>query len=90
MTKGIKVALIASLLFNVSMVVGFMFYRNHVRSKVFKLAAVTAQAEVSISRSILSELESDPVNITALKEQLRKNIETALKQKVLWKQGAEK
>jgi hypothetical protein len=81
MTKGIKVVLIASLLLNVGLIIGFVSFRSFAKSEMFKLVVMTIQAEESLLKNILSELESDdPAKITALKERLRKHIEQAQKQ----------
>lgn len=91
MTKGIKVVLIVSLLLNVGLIIGFGSYKSYVKSQNFKLAAINAQAEASILKNVLSELESDdPAKITALKERLRKDIEKAQKSKTIWQQAAVK
>ncbi|MHC5075072.1 MAG: hypothetical protein ACYTFM_01390 [Planctomycetota bacterium] len=80
MTKGIKVVLVVSLLMNVGLIVGFVSFRSFAKSEMFKLAVMTIQAEESLLKNILSELESeDPAKITALKERLRKYIERAEK-----------
>jgi hypothetical protein len=80
MTKGLKVVLIVSLLLNVGLIIGFVSFRNFVKSQIFKETVMTIQAEEKLLKNILSELESDdPANITALKERLRKNIEQAQK-----------
>jgi len=91
MTKGIKAVLIISLLLNVGLIIGFWSYRSYVKSQNFKLAAINAQAEASILKNVLSELESDdPAKITVLKERLRKNIEKVQTAKVTWQQAAVK
>ena len=91
MTKGIKVVLIVSLLLNVGLIIGFGCFKSYVRYNCFKLIAMDVQAEASLLKNILSELESDdPVKITALKERLQKHIENAQKIKAIWQQAAEK
>jgi len=89
MAKGIKIILIISLLLNVGLIIGFGSYKSYVKSQIFKLAAINAQAEASVLKNVLSELESDdPVKITALKERLRKDIEKAQKSKEIWQRAA--
>lgn len=91
MTKGIKAVLIVSLLLNVGLIIGFWSYKSYVKSQNSKLAAINAQAEASILKNVLSEIESDdPAKITLLKERLRKNIEKVRTAKVTWQQAAVK
>jgi uncharacterized protein YneF (UPF0154 family) len=88
-TKWIRIILIISLLLNVGLIIGFGFYKSYVKSQNFKLAAINAQAEASVLKNVLSELESgDPMKITALKEQLRKDIEDAQRSKEIWQRAA--
>jgi hypothetical protein len=78
MAKGLNVTLAVSLLLNVGLVVGFLSYRNFVRSHVTEGAISMAQGEASLLRSILADLESnDPQKTEALKERLKQHISTA-------------
>ena len=50
---------------------------------------MTAEAEGTVARHILTELESgDPNRTEAVKEQLRKNIEQAKETAALWRKAA--
>jgi hypothetical protein len=90
MTKGIKVVFIVSIILNVCLIIGFISFRRYVTYQSFKLAAMSSQAEVQVTKYILSELESDnPEKITALKEMLRKKIENGQKATQTWQQAAE-
>ncbi len=90
MTKGIKFVLIVSLLLNAGLIIGFWSYHSFVKSQMFKSTVMTIQAEKSLLKNVLSELESDdPAKITALKKRLRKNIEQAQKSEAIWQQAAE-
>lgn len=91
MSKIVKIVLIISLLLNVGLAVGFWSYKSYVTTKSFELAALTARAEASLLKSVLSELESDdPEKIAALKERLRRHIEGAQKSEEIWQRAAEK
>lgn len=89
MTKQIKIILIVSLLLNVGLIISFGFYKSYVKSQNFKLAAINAQAEESVLKNILSDLESDdPAKIAALKKRLHKDIEKAQKASAIWQKAA--
>jgi len=91
MAKGLKVALLVSLLLNAALIVGFLFFRNYVRTEMFKLVATTAQSKVNLLENILSDLDpNDPVKITALKERLHKNIQRSQTTADIWQQAADR
>jgi hypothetical protein len=90
MTKGIKIALIVSIILNACLIIGFIYYRNFVKYKSYKQAAMTSQIELKLLETISSELESnDPDKITALKEWLQKNIELGKKNVEIRQQAAD-
>ena len=89
MAKRLKVALVLSLLLNVGLAVGFLCFKSYVGSQMFKMAAMTAEAEGRLLQSILADVESDdPDRIEALKQKLRVSIENANKAGSVWRQAA--
>ena len=75
MSKWLKIVFIASVILNIAFVIGAVWARSYIRKQNFELAAMTAEAEGTVARHILTELESgDPNRTEAVKEQLRKNI----------------
>jgi hypothetical protein len=78
MGRGLKIALVVSLLLNVALVVGFLSYRSSVASHTTQGAVSMAAGEASLLKSILADLESDdPQKLEALKERLKVQIATA-------------
>jgi hypothetical protein len=85
--KWLKTALVTSLLLNVCLVAGFVFFRKYMRDTHFELIATVYEGETRMLEDILSDLESnDPARISALKERLDVNIETGQKTSIkFWK-----
>ena len=78
MARGLKISLAVSLLLNVGLAVGFLSFRSYVGSQTSKLVVGMAEAEASMFRSMLSDLESgDAERIAAVKERLKMSIENA-------------
>ena len=78
MARGLKVTLVVSLVLNVGLAVGFMAYRNFVRSHVATGAVSMAQGEARLLKGILADLESnDPQKTEALQERLKQYIANA-------------
>ncbi|MCX5634240.1 MAG: hypothetical protein NTW55_00130 [Planctomycetota bacterium] len=89
MAKGFKAVLIVSLLLNLVLIIGFLSYKNYVKSQFFGLAAITAQSETIQLENILSDIESDDTaRITALKERLHRYIEQGQKTSAIWQKAA--
>ena len=66
-----------SLLLNILLIIGFLYFKNYMRSQTFRIAAINSDGNVKRSRFILSTIESgDPNKIDLLKERLRITIET--------------
>lgn len=88
MAKGLKVALVLSLLLNVGLAGGFLGFKSYVGSQMFKMAAMTAEAEGRLLQSVLADIESDdPETIEALKEKLTLSIENANTAASIWRQA---
>jgi len=91
MSKWLKIMFISSVVLNIALVIGTIWARSYIRTKYFELAAITAEAEGSIARHILTELESgEPDRIEALKKRLEKNIEQAEKVADIWRNAAKR
>jgi len=89
MSKAMKVVTASSLLLNVALIVGFLIYKDHVRSRGFEQAIIVAAAEGSLLESILSDLEGDdPARIGPLKARLRKNLQQAKEVEAMWRDAA--
>ena len=89
MTKGMKVIFVASVLLNIILIIGFVLFRNYVKTTMFRGAAMTAQAETMVLKNILTEIDSnDPARIAALKESLPKQIENCQKAAAIWERAA--
>lgn len=90
MARGLKIALAVSLLLNVGLAVGFVSFRSYVASQSSKLVEGMAEAEASIFRSMLSDLESgDAERIAAVQERLKMFIENANTVRSMSRQAAE-
>ena len=80
MVRGIKIALILSLILNVVLIVSFVYYRNYVKTHLPDLLLSIAEAEIKHSKYILLEIESeDPAKIESLKGHLRRSINNSEK-----------
>ena len=91
MSKWLKIMFISSVVLNIALVIGAIWARSYIRTKSFELAAICAEAEGSIARHVLTELESgEPDRIEALKKQLQKNIEQAEEVADMWRNAAKK
>lgn len=89
MNRNQKVILIVSLLLNLCLIVGFVFFRNYVRMQNFRLAEMVAQSETQQMQSILQDIESDdPAKIAALKERLHMYIEQGKDASLIWRRAA--
>ena len=85
------VVFLCSLILNLGLIIGFVGFRHYVRVTTFQLIATTAQAEVNLLESILSDLESDdPEKTAALEERLRLFKEKRKKTSDIWEQAAKK
>jgi hypothetical protein len=91
MEKWKKIVFVCSLLLNVLTIAGFLGFRHYVRTTMFQVAAMTAQAETHQLKNILSDIDSnDPARIAALKERLHKSLEQCQKSSVVWQNAATK
>lgn len=91
MAKGLKIALVLSLLLNVGLVVGFLGYRSYVGNQMKQAVATSARSETSLLRSVLADIESDdPGRIRSLKQKLRASIEMGDKAIEMMQEMAEK
>ena len=89
--KKLKIALAVSLLFNVGEICGFLAFKKYVTSTTFRLVAETTEAEVSLLRNILSDLDSgDPEKITALRKRLEFYIENGDRAASTWRHASNK
>ncbi|MHC4207896.1 MAG: hypothetical protein ACYSTT_24850 [Planctomycetota bacterium] len=91
MSKWLKIMFILSVVLNIALVVGVIWARSYIGTQLAESAAIAAEAEGSIARHILAELESDePERIEAVKKMLQHNIENAKIAADMWRQAAEK
>ena len=87
MTKTLKAILIVSLLLNITLAVGFVWFRSFVGTKLVDGWVMAAEAEQHQLQSILADLESgDPNKIDALEDRLREQIEMGEKNIALIRQ----
>ena len=81
---------ISSVVLNIALVIGAIWARSFIRAEGFELAAINAEAECTVARHVLKELESgEPDRIQSLKKRLRENIEQAAKVADMWRSAAE-
>ena len=91
MSKWLKIMFISSVVLNIVLVIGVIWARSYIRTQLAESAATAAKSEASISRHILTELESgEPERIEALKTQLQNSIENSEIAADMWRQVAEK
>jgi uncharacterized membrane protein len=91
MSKWLKIMFISSIVLNAALVIGVIWARSYIRTQLFEHAAMTAEAEASISRHILTELESgEPERIEELKKLLQNSIENSEKAADIWRNAAER
>ena len=75
-----RLPLIVSIILNVTLVIGILLFRGHVRKTVSQAAITTAEAEVSLHQSYLKLLTSDdPNRYEILEDRIRLSIETGQK-----------
>ena len=90
MSKWLKIMFISSVVLNIALVIGAIWARSYIRTQLFEHAAMTAEAEGSFVKHILTELESgEPDRIEALKKLLQNSIENTEKAADMWRQAAE-
>ncbi|UCG59206.1 MAG: hypothetical protein JSU70_06785 [Phycisphaerales bacterium] len=74
---------------NAALIIGAIWARGFIRTKHFELAAISAEAEGTVARCVLTELESgEPDRIEALKKQLQRNIQQAEEVADMWRSAA--
>lgn len=90
MSKWLKIMFISSVVLNIALVIGAIWARSYIRTQLFEHAAMTAEAEGSFAKHILTELESgEPDRIEAVKKLLQNSIENTEKAADMWRQAAE-
>lgn len=91
MKSWIKIGFIISVVLNVLLIVSLILGRNYVRKTNFELAAMNAEAEVNLARSLLSTLDDEEANnIKQLKERLRTIAAQGEKTAEIWNSAAKK
>jgi hypothetical protein len=90
MGRRLKIMFISSVVLNVALIIGAIWARSFIRAEGFELAAISAEAERTVARHVLTELESgEPDRIESLKKRLRENIEEREKIADMWRSAAE-
>jgi hypothetical protein len=91
MSKWLKIMFVSSVVLNIALIIGVIWARSYLGTQLTKSAAMATESEASISRHILTELESgEPKRIEALKTQLQISIENSEKAADIWQQAAER
>lgn len=86
MKSGIKIGFIISVVLNVLLITSLILGRNYVKRTNFELAAINANAEANLAKSLLNTLGTeDPEGIKKLKERLRTIATQGEKTAEIWK-----
>ena len=82
--------LIVSTALNIVLVGALLWVRTSARDTSFTMLADATDAEVRLQAHILAELESnDPTRIAAIKQTLRRNIESGHRSAADWRRAAD-
>ncbi len=90
MSKWVRIIFISSLVLNVILIIGFVFFKKSINTEIYRIGASKATSDVAAARYILRELESgDPNRITKVKRYLQDSIEVGRKEAEEYRSAAE-